>query len=90
MGGSATGRRVAPIGSQWRSTTTDLNLNPDFWTIAPGWATSYLEVEETRFANAQWSGFASAQQCGPATWCGVASARRRRPTNAQWRYLAGG
>ena len=31
---------VAPIGSQWRSTATDLNLNPDFWTIAPGWAIS--------------------------------------------------
>ena len=43
-----------------------------------------------RFANAQLSGFASAQQCGPATWCGVASARRRGPKNAQWRYLAGG
>jgi hypothetical protein len=33
---------VAPIGSQWRSSLTDINLNPDYWTFAPGWAISYL------------------------------------------------
>ena len=33
---------VAPIGSQWRSSLTDINLNPDYWTFAPGWAVSYL------------------------------------------------
>jgi hypothetical protein len=42
---------VAPIGSQWRSTATDLNLNPDFWTIAPGWAISYLDANWMLSAN---------------------------------------
>jgi hypothetical protein len=27
---------VTSIGSHWRSTASDVNLNPDFWTIAPG------------------------------------------------------
>jgi hypothetical protein len=32
---------IAPIGSQWHSTLTDINLNPDYWTFAPAWALSY-------------------------------------------------
>lgn len=42
---------VAPIGSQWHSTLSDLNLNPDFWTIAPGWAISYLDANWMLSAN---------------------------------------
>ena len=29
---------IAPIGSQWHSTLTDINLNPDYWAFAPAWA----------------------------------------------------
>jgi hypothetical protein len=42
---------VAPIGSRWRSTASDLNLNPHFWTIAPGWAISYLDANWMLSAN---------------------------------------
>jgi hypothetical protein len=42
---------VAPIGSQWHSSLTDINLNPDYWTFAPGWAISYLDANWLLSAN---------------------------------------
>lgn len=32
-----------PDGSQWRTTGTNTNVNPDYWTFAPGFAVSYLD-----------------------------------------------
>jgi hypothetical protein len=42
---------VGPDGSQWASTAGDLDLNPDFWTIAPGFAISYLDANWLASAN---------------------------------------
>jgi hypothetical protein len=42
---------IAPDGSQWHSTATDINLNPDYWTFAPGWAISYLDANWLLSAN---------------------------------------
>jgi hypothetical protein len=42
---------IAPIGSQWRSTVSDLNLNPDYWTFAPAWAISYIDPNWFLSAN---------------------------------------
>jgi hypothetical protein len=42
---------IAPDGSQWHSTATDTNLNPDFWTISPAWAISYLDASWLLSAN---------------------------------------
>jgi hypothetical protein len=42
---------IAPIGSQWHSTLTDLNLNPDYWTFAPAWALSYIDPNWFLSAN---------------------------------------
>jgi hypothetical protein len=42
---------VAPDGSQWASTARDLNLNPDYWTFAPGWALSYIDANWLLSAN---------------------------------------
>jgi hypothetical protein len=42
---------VAPIGSQWTSTIADVNINPDFWTFAPGWAVSYIDANWLASAN---------------------------------------
>ena len=42
---------IAPIGSQWHSTLTDINLNPDYWTFAPAWALSYIDASWFLSAN---------------------------------------
>jgi hypothetical protein len=42
---------IAPIGSQWHSTVTDINLNPDYWTFAPAWAVSYIDPNWFLSAN---------------------------------------
>lgn len=42
---------VGPDGSQWNSTVTNVNLNPDYWTVAPGWAISYLDASWLLSAN---------------------------------------
>jgi hypothetical protein len=42
---------IAPIGSQWHSTLTDVNLNPDYWTFAPAWAASYIDPNWFLSAN---------------------------------------
>ncbi len=42
---------VGPDGSQWASTLASVNLNPDYWTIAPGWAVSYLDANWLLSAN---------------------------------------
>jgi hypothetical protein len=42
---------VAPDGSQWASKVTDININPDYWTFAPGAALSYLDANWLLSAN---------------------------------------
>jgi hypothetical protein len=42
---------VAPDGSQWASKVTDVNINPDYWTFAPGAALSYLDANWLLSAN---------------------------------------
>ena len=42
---------VAPNGSQWASKATDININPDYWTFAPGWALSYIDANWLLSAN---------------------------------------
>jgi hypothetical protein len=42
---------AAPDGSQWASTASDVNINPDYWTFAPGWALSYIDVNWLLSAN---------------------------------------
>ena len=42
---------VAPIGSQWSSKASDININPDFWTFAPGWAVTYIDANWLFSAN---------------------------------------
>jgi hypothetical protein len=42
---------VAPDGSQWASKPTDININPDYWTFAPGWALSYVDASWLLSAN---------------------------------------
>jgi hypothetical protein len=41
----------APIGSQWGSTAADVNTNPDYWTVAPAFAVSYLDANWLLSAN---------------------------------------
>ena len=36
---------------RWRSTAASVNLNPDYWTIAPGAAISYLDANWLASAN---------------------------------------
>jgi hypothetical protein len=48
---------VGPDGSQWPSTGAPgfaVNLNPDYWTFAPGWAVSYLDANWMASANFQY------------------------------------
>ena len=33
---------IAPDGSQWKSTAASVDLNPDYWTLSPAFALSYL------------------------------------------------
>jgi hypothetical protein len=40
-----------PDGSQWRTTAADTNLNPDFWTVAPAFAVSYIDKNWLASAN---------------------------------------
>jgi hypothetical protein len=42
---------VGPDGSQYTATPTSVNLNPDYWTFAPGWAVSYLDANWVASAN---------------------------------------
>jgi hypothetical protein len=42
---------VGPDGSQWGSTGNNVDLNPDFWTVAPGWAISYFDANWQLSAN---------------------------------------
>jgi len=42
---------VAPDGSQWPSTFASVDLNPDYWTFAPGWALSYFDASWMLSAN---------------------------------------
>lgn len=42
---------VGPDGSQYTATPTSVNLNPDYWTIAPGAAISYLDANWLASAN---------------------------------------
>ncbi len=44
---------VGPDGSRWPSTAAigAVNLNPDYWTFAPGWAISYLDANWLLSAN---------------------------------------
>jgi hypothetical protein len=42
---------VGPDGSQWASTAADTNLNPDYWTVAPAFAVSYLDANWVLSAN---------------------------------------
>jgi hypothetical protein len=42
---------VAPDGSQWASKASDVNLNPDYWTFAPGSALSYVDADWLLSAN---------------------------------------
>jgi hypothetical protein len=42
---------IAPIGSQWHSTLTDINLNPDYWTFAPACALCYIDASWFLSAN---------------------------------------
>lgn len=42
---------VAPDGSRWPSTFVDVDLNPNYWTIAPGFAISYLDASWLLSAN---------------------------------------
>lgn len=51
----------APDGSQWHSTAADVNLNPDYWTVAPAFAVSYLDANWLLSANFRYDiAFASA------------------------------
>jgi hypothetical protein len=61
---------VGPDGSRWPSSATAcagcpisgaVDLNPDYWTLAPGWAVSYLDANWTVSANFRYDvNFASA------------------------------
>jgi hypothetical protein len=55
---------VGPDGSRWPSTvvgTGAVDLNPDYWTLAPGWAISYLDANWLLSANFRYDvNFASA------------------------------
>jgi hypothetical protein len=42
---------VPPDGSRWTSTAVNLNLNPDYWTISPGAAISYISANWLLSAN---------------------------------------
>jgi hypothetical protein len=44
---------VGPDGSRWPSSAAlgAVNLNPDYWTFAPGWAISYLDANWLLSAN---------------------------------------
>jgi len=43
---------VGPDGSQWPSSAAfAVDLNPDYWTFAPGWALSYLDANWLLSAN---------------------------------------
>jgi len=42
---------VGPDGSQYAATPTSVNLNPDYWTVAPGAALSYLDANWLFSAN---------------------------------------
>ena len=42
---------VGPDGSQYTSTMSSVNLNPDYWTFAPGVAISYLDANWLVSAN---------------------------------------
>ena len=42
---------AGPDGSQWASTPASVDLNPDYWTFAPGWAISYLDANWLASAN---------------------------------------
>jgi hypothetical protein len=42
---------VGPDGSRWASTPAAADLNPDYWTIAPGFAISYLDANWLLSAN---------------------------------------
>lgn len=42
---------IGPDGSQWASTLASVDLNPDYWTVAPGFAVSYLDANWTASAN---------------------------------------
>ena len=55
---------VGPDGSRWPSTAAGVgavDLNPDYWTLAPGWAISYLDANWMLSANFRYDvNFASA------------------------------
>jgi hypothetical protein len=55
---------VGPDGSRWPSTAAGagaVDLNPDYWTLAPAWAISYLDANWTLSANFRYDiNFASA------------------------------
>jgi hypothetical protein len=36
---------------EWPTTGTDFNLNPDYWTVAPAWAISYIDANWLLSAN---------------------------------------
>jgi len=44
---------VGPDGSRWPSSAAlgAVDLNPDYWTVAPGWAVSYLDANWLLSAN---------------------------------------
>jgi hypothetical protein len=42
---------VAPDGSRWASTFASVDLNPNYWTITPGFAVSYLDASWLLSAN---------------------------------------
>ena len=42
---------VGPDGSRWPSTAASVDLNPDYWTVAPGFAISYLDANWLASAN---------------------------------------
>ncbi len=42
---------IGPDGSQWGSTFSSVDLNPDFWTVAPGFAVAYFDKQWSLGAN---------------------------------------
>src|SRR5208282_5311215 len=42
---------IGPDGSQWGSTFSSVDLNPDYWTVAPGAAISYFTKDWSLSAN---------------------------------------
>ncbi len=66
---------VGPDGSRWPSTAAlgAVNLNPDYWTIAPGWAVSYLASSWTLSANFRYDINTAAQGVTMSPFIGAAA-----------------